>query len=65
MADTAHKDPVEIEETDPELETKAEKFAQMVKKSKHFTIFTGAGISTSAGLKLLARNYLLTINYYV
>jgi len=32
------------------LEPKLKKLAQMIKESKHFVIFTGAGISTSAGV---------------
>lgn len=32
------------------LESKITKLAEMIKESKHFVAFTGAGISTSAGI---------------
>jgi mono-ADP-ribosyltransferase sirtuin 6 len=32
-----------------ELERKAQVLAEQIKKSKHFIVFTGAGVSTSAG----------------
>ena len=51
--ETAHKTDEEKKEYfDPEdiLETKIEKLAQLIRNSKHFIAFTGAGISTSAGI---------------
>jgi len=52
MANTALKGEEINEYIEPEDKTraKAKKLAQMIKKSKHFVIFTGAGISTSAGI---------------
>jgi mono-ADP-ribosyltransferase sirtuin 6 len=53
MAHTAHNDPEQIKERydAPEvLEKKIDELAALVRKSKHFCIFTGAGISTDAGI---------------
>jgi len=53
MADTAHTDPdmmVEHKDTEDVVESKAAEVAQWIKQAKHFIIFTGAGISTSAGI---------------
>ena len=53
MAHSAHTDPEQIKERydDPEvLERKLDKLAKLVRGSKHFVIFTGAGISTDAGI---------------
>lgn len=53
MAATAHTSEEEKREffdTPEELETKVEVLAQWVRESSHFTVFTGAGISTSAGI---------------
>lgn len=53
MASTAHKNPedlVEIEEPQELLEKKAFELAQWIKNSKHCIFFTGAGVSTSAGI---------------
>ncbi|KAJ3297382.1 hypothetical protein HK104_000553 [Borealophlyctis nickersoniae] len=53
MASTAHKDPEQVRERfepESEVERKAAQFAQWVRESKHFIAFTGAGVSTSAGI---------------
>ena len=53
MAYTAHKTEEEKKEyfdSQEELNEKVEKLAQMVIDSQHFVAFTGAGISTSAGI---------------
>lgn len=50
---TAHKTEEEKQEyfdTPEELDEKVTKLAQWVKESRHFVAFTGAGISTSAGV---------------
>ena len=51
---TAHKTVEEKQEhfdSEPELESKATYLARAIKKSRHFVAFTGAGISTSAGVQ--------------
>jgi len=53
MADTAIKSEEEkMEYFDPPavLEEKCEKLALMIMSAEHFIAFTGAGISTSAGI---------------
>jgi len=53
MAWTAHKDESSLKEhLEPEeqLKEKAYLLTEMIRKSKHFVVFTGAGISTSAGI---------------
>lgn len=53
MANTAHtseEEMLEIYDSPEELESKIQKLATMVKNSKHLVTFTGAGISTSAGI---------------
>eukprot|EP01047_Picozoa_sp_COSAG01_P060103 COSAG01_NODE_7318_length_3254_cov_1.498891_3_plen_81_part_00 len=53
MASTAHSSEAElIEHFDPPelLEKKLDTLASWVRESKCFTAFTGAGISTSAGI---------------
>ena len=52
MGDTAHKDPEQMKERfdRPEaLEEKINRLVRLIKQSKHLVVFTGAGISTSAG----------------
>ena len=53
MADTAHKTEEEKREyfdSEEELIQKVDLLAQMILSSEHFVAFTGAGISTSAGI---------------
>lgn len=53
MAHSAHKTKEQIQEHFDDAKTldqKVTKLAAMVKQSKHFTLFTGAGISTSCGI---------------
>ncbi|OLP97555.1 NAD-dependent protein deacetylase SRT1 [Symbiodinium microadriaticum] len=40
----------EFFDTKPELEVKCEKLAQMISKARHVIAFTGAGVSTGAGI---------------
>lgn len=53
MADTAIKTEEEKKEyfdTPEELDRKCDLLAQWIKSSEHFVAFTGAGISTAAGI---------------
>ncbi len=51
MAWTADKVPLpELAETSVDLDRKARQLADLIRKSKHFIVFTGAGVSTSAGI---------------
>ncbi|KAK4155840.1 DHS-like NAD/FAD-binding domain-containing protein [Chaetomidium leptoderma] len=51
MAWTAHKVPLpELVEASNDLDEKARELANLIRTSKHFIVFTGAGISTSAGI---------------
>lgn len=51
MAWTAHKVPLpELADAPEELDRKARLLAELVRERKHFIVFTGAGVSTSAGI---------------
>ena len=53
MAFSAHKDPEHIREhfeSVDDLEYKSRKVAELIRDSSHLIVFTGAGISTSAGI---------------
>lgn len=53
MAHTAHKTDSamrEIEEDHESLQGKARQLAKWIREANHFVVFTGAGISTSAGI---------------
>ena len=53
MADTAHKDSQYMEEhhdSESELTAKVDRLARYVRDASHMIAFTGAGISTSAGI---------------
>ncbi|OTA91089.1 hypothetical protein M434DRAFT_397462 [Hypoxylon sp. CO27-5] len=51
MADTAPKVPAEERQESPEaVDRKAEVLANRIRQSKHLIVFTGEGISTSAGI---------------
>ncbi|KAI2609377.1 DHS-like NAD/FAD-binding domain-containing protein [Hypoxylon fragiforme] len=51
MANTAPKVPAEERQEAPEVvDRKAEALAKLIRKSKHMVVFTGAGVSTSAGI---------------
>ncbi|KAH7438417.1 hypothetical protein KP509_04G014200 [Ceratopteris richardii] len=53
MAFSAHKDPEQIKEhfdSDEELDKNAQVLAKWIHRSEHLIVFTGAGISTSAGI---------------
>lgn len=41
--------PIERQEADEAVARKAAALAELIRKSKHMIVFTGAGISTSAG----------------
>jgi NAD-dependent SIR2 family protein deacetylase len=52
-SNTAHTDPEQVEEHEDnpsELEKKIRRLAEMVRAARHMIVFTGAGISTSAGI---------------
>ncbi|KXX73708.1 NAD-dependent protein deacetylase SRT1, partial [Madurella mycetomatis] len=51
MADTAPRvAEAEVSESDDVIDQKAESLADLIRRSKHFIVFTGAGVSTSAGI---------------
>ena len=53
MAFSAHDDDDSVRErveSDERVEAKARTLANQIRKSEHFIVFTGAGISTSAGV---------------
>ncbi|KAK3116788.1 hypothetical protein LTR53_002490 [Teratosphaeriaceae sp. CCFEE 6253] len=53
MAFSAHKDDDAVREhleADDKIEAKARTLAGQIRKSRHFIVFTGAGLSTSAGV---------------
>jgi len=53
MAHTAHSDPEQVIErfdSEEQIQQKANELTELIKSSKHFIAFTGAGISTSAGI---------------
>ena len=51
MAWSADKVPLpELVETSVDLDRKARQLADLIRQSKHFIVFTGAGVSTSAGI---------------
>lgn len=53
MAFSAHKDPEQIKEhicDEETLDKQADQVATLIRNAKHFIVFTGAGISTSAGI---------------
>lgn len=53
MAHTAHKNPKKEKFEAPEvINRKAKALAELIRRSEHFVVFTGAGISTSAGSSL-------------
>lgn len=53
MAYSAHSDPEDMKEhfdSESELESKVDRLVEMIENSEHMVVFTGAGISTSAGI---------------
>jgi hypothetical protein len=60
MAFSAHKNNEQMmERFEPadSVQEKAEKLADLIKRSQHFIAFTGAGVSTSAGISWLSIPY--------
>lgn len=60
MAFSAHKNADEVKEfvdSPADLERKIDLLVNLIRNAKHFVAFTGAGVSTSAGIPGMQRNY--------
>ncbi|KAM5344410.1 hypothetical protein ACJ41O_012947 [Fusarium nematophilum] len=55
MASSAPRDPLPERRDDPEvIDRQAAKLVDLIRKSEHFIVFTGAGVSTSADFRAVA-----------